>query len=877
MLSDRFRSFLALVLLASPIPALEAAPGALPIGTKNCQARFTAAPDAEESAECFYRAGRDAGNGGLSGAAGAVERLLARNPDHPWLLFYLGHLRWEDPASAEEPYRRAAQAFIIRRDATGEVRARAALHSVLVKLGRVDEAAAEMERAVALGERTGDPLIKARGWLLQAQQIRWSGEDLQTARRFLHAARSAAIPDGPYPLQRDCLEELANVSYSLGRLAEARAVYGEYAELAAAHGDRRSAANARYGALRILVEDHIELPRPETRGQVAAQARELLAAAPENHRELAGRVHLLLGRLSSGAEARQHFALCLSNLANPADRVLCLTGLSQLQRLEGAPDQAERTVREALALAHTAQTPWARAHAWRERMRVSWSAVAVDQEQGREQALADSESALNAIESIRGQQSGESGRAGLLAIWAEDYYWLAGRLLAADDVDAAFGVMERLRARTLLEALGRAQAAPSTTESSGFARLAEVRRALQPDEALLSFQIGADEGPWGDTGGGSWLLVTTREETRVHRLRRDRVALRPAVRLFTGLFERRDGSEERPAAGLHADLLAEALGEIPRGIRRLVIVPDDALHRLPFAALRAAQGELPLTYRYEITVVPSATLWLRWRAHRPSTAAEPLLALADPTPLGGASGPAPVRAATRDLTELGPLPHARREGRAAIRHLDGGSLLRLGDDASEGFFKNAALRRFAILHFATHAVVDDQVPERSGVLLTPAPGSEDGLLQIREIVPLALDGRIVVLSSCRSASGTVLRGEGVVGLARAFFQAGAHTVVASLWPLRDDDGAALFDRFYRHLGQGMSVAAALRAAQRDRADDGAPAYAWAGLVVLGDGDLVPLPGGRRTQTVPLWISLASAAALLSVGALAWRRRAVAAS
>ncbi len=75
----------------------------------------------------------------------------------------------------------------------------------------------------------------------------------------------------------------------------------------------------------------------------------------------------------------------------------------------------------------------------------------------------------------------------------------------------------------------------------------------------------------------------------------------------------------------------------------------------------------------------------------------------------------------------------------------------------------------------------------------------------------------------------------------------------------------------------MSVAAALRAAQHDRADDGAPAYAWAGLVVLGDGDLVPLPGGRRKLPISLWIPLASAAALLTTGALVWRRRAVAAT
>jgi CHAT domain-containing protein len=209
-----------------------------------------------------------------------------------------------------------------------------------------------------------------------------------------------------------------------------------------------------------------------------------------------------------------------------------------------------------------------------------------------------------------------------------------------------------------------------------------------------------------------------------------------------------------------------------------------------------------------------------------------------------------------------------------VDHLDGESVLRVGGKASEGFLKSTDLRRFAILHFATHAVLDEQNPERSGVLLTPAPASEDGLLQIREIVPLHLDGRIVVLSSCRSASGTVLRGEGVLGIARAFFQAGAHTVVASLWPLRDDDGAALFDRFYAHLGAGLSVSRALRAAQRDRIAAGAPAYAWAGLEVLGDGDLVPLPGGHPEPDHRLRTAVVIGLVLLVCGLiflLAWAR------
>ena len=111
-----------------------------------------------------------------------------------------------------------------------------------------------------------------------------------------------------------------------------------------------------------------------------------------------------------------------------------------------------------------------------------------------------------------------------------------------------------------------------------------------------------------------------------------------------------------------------------------------------------------------------------------------------------------------------------------------------------------------------------------------------------------------------------------MSLARAFFQAGAHTVVASLWRLRDDEAADFFDRFYRHLGKGVSVAAALRSAQSDLIAEGAPAAAWAGLVVLGDGDMVPLPGGRKGTAIPLWAWALGGIGLLLGLAVLWRLR-----
>jgi CHAT domain-containing protein len=252
----------------------------------------------------------------------------------------------------------------------------------------------------------------------------------------------------------------------------------------------------------------------------------------------------------------------------------------------------------------------------------------------------------------------------------------------------------------------------------------------------------------------------------------------------------------------------------------------------------------------------------------------PALVLADP-PLPGRNGPQVAAAKERAAifasgVRLGPLPYARRESASVVDEMGGGSVRRLGEDASEAWLKSAPLQRFGVLHLATHAVTDEAHPERSGVLLASGAASQDGLLQIREIVDLNLRGRVVVLSACSSNTGVVLRGEGVMSLARAFFQAGAHTVVASLWRLRDDEAADFFARFYKHLGHGRSVAAAAQSARRDLIANGAPAAAWAGIVVLGDGDLIPLPGGRKGWNVPVWAWALGAIVLAALFAL-WIR------
>jgi CHAT domain-containing protein len=203
-------------------------------------------------------------------------------------------------------------------------------------------------------------------------------------------------------------------------------------------------------------------------------------------------------------------------------------------------------------------------------------------------------------------------------------------------------------------------------------------------------------------------------------------------------------------------------------------------------------------------------------------------------------------------------------------------VIRVGQDASESFLKTTDMSSFGLVHFAAHAVIDQRSPERSAILLAPGSEKEDGLLQAREIVALDFDERVVVLSACRSASGELLEGEGVVGLAHAFFQAGARAVVGSLWPIRDREAADLMEHLSAHLARGESVSKSLGAAQRALIEDGAPTAAWAGLVVLGDGDSVSVradPNRVSTGSVVAVAALLTAVAgLAGWRILAYRRR-----
>jgi CHAT domain-containing protein len=774
----------------------------------------------------------------------------------------------------------------------------------------------EAAEAVAGAERAAAGTLELQAWLdTQRGWLAFNRGEYGAAWTLFKDVEGRAFPHAPLDLQAACLSGIASVAQDTQRLEVSLEYLRRHAEAAHALGDYYDEARARgnlvVGAFRLRLAGMID------DGEVLGLAREALASAvAARNRGSEARAHLYLGDLTSGVAARDHYQRGLAlarEVGEVPSIVIGLWGLAQ-NASEGVPPDPARAFRlidEASARARGSRYYTALTRVSRASMRWRFGP--------RTTALADSLSALDAIEAIRDLQDVGSIRARVLAQWTFAYRRFAGQLLSGQgpplqDLEQAFAISERMRARVLLDELDAAHvtsrpapegpaaerrrevlrritdvqrrllsAAVSEPERRAGAleleqlerdeeglraellraapalsmlgrpqalALRDLQQRLEPDEALLSYQVSGRYGIDNRvTESGSWVWLHTRGGSTAYPLREDRDALRSKIALFLGLIERRDDSEREAASSLYQALLAAPLRALPPSVKRLVIVPDSVLHVLPFEALRPASDAPPVGVRYETTYASSASVWCRLARADRGRSSIPFRALVFADPARGS----------------GRLPYARREAAAVLRHLSGHGLVLAGAEATEAALKAADRGSTGILHFATHAVSDDEHPERSAILLVPGNASEDGLLQIREIVDLDLDGQLVVLSACRSASGALLEGEGLLGLARAFFQARARAVVGSRWPLRDREAVAAIGSFYRELVAGRSVATALAAARRERIEAGAPAADWAALVALGDGDarLDARPPGRDgARVLRLWIVACGAGAVV---------------
>lgn len=830
-----------------------------------------------------------------------LEEYRAADPLNPWPVLELANVHFLRSEPETWPlFEEAARIAADQQHHAAETYALLGLALVQSDRRHNAQAAGTMAKATLAAARSSDP--EPDLWVRsQRARLGWrAGIGLRQVYEDLQALVEDVFPDGPYQVRLVVAHTLAVLCRDTGRHGEAFRYNRLLATTAREHGDAYVAVMAEATSLNDLVysadiEQQAWLREQDT--DMASESRRVAGAA-------------------RAAGNRYAEAIALIHLARYQPYELAMTTLDEANEAYEAYGQvmgpSTVLIHKALRTAH---------HDPRRALEFAEQARTNAIEFGEARTAADGalidalirwtrdspptrdgiDRTMHAIEAVRDLTADEDARAGFMLDWSFAYYTLAERLLDLGKLGDAHYVMERHRARSALETLDATGATASLAARSpagaeqrrvleeleeldpskvsadqraelgerraalieraqrisrddatlsalhrvGVAGVDEVAAALAPGQAILSYALARPERTAGLDPRSFALLITRDGVEYAWMPTRDEVS--DKVQLYLGLVANRDGSEAEAAALLYDLLLRPILAD--RDIEELILIPDAALHQLPFDAL-IADGE-PLGATVRVWTTPSTTHWIHHRG-QPARGSK-IVAYADPI-------------LDSDLPKL---PHGREEARAARRYA--GAEVLIGKQATEQRFK-AGHPSAGMIHLATHAIVDHMFPESSAIMLG-AEGGEDGRMSTAELVHLDLKGVAVVMSSCRSATGRVVGGEGPLSLARGLMHAGSPTVIGALWPLRDDDASALFSDFYREVGRGHSLAEALHRAKATRRQAGAPIAAWAGVVLVGDGSIRPVPPPAPNRWLPLGaLGVATGLLWLWLGRRAARRR-----
>jgi CHAT domain-containing protein len=351
--------------------------------------------------------------------------------------------------------------------------------------------------------------------------------------------------------------------------------------------------------------------------------------------------------------------------------------------------------------------------------------------------------------------------------------------------------------------------------------------------AVIEYWLGTrDSFAWVVTRGG----VTMTPIGASPRLNAGAIALHTALRSFGSISK----AERLDAGERLYELVLRPLETRIAGKRTLVFAPDGALHYVPFATLRYTEAgrKVFLIQNHDIAVTPSIQLFLRPESPRSRSGdsrqmllvddpvydpADPRVANSSPIPAdSGLKADGPALALVRGAGSgayLPRLPGAAREAAVIASLMPPGSIDRLdGFAANRERFLASALDRYRLIHVASHATTDAEIPQASALILSTvdARGKQiDGRVLGADFMGVRLHADTVVLSACDTALGKSVAGEGLIGLQYAVLARGARSVVSSLWPAIDQVTAELMVKFYSTLlNQHSTVISAWSAASR---------------------------------------------------------------
>jgi CHAT domain-containing protein/tetratricopeptide (TPR) repeat protein len=727
---------------------------------------------------------------------------------------------------ALDHYGRALAIFETRQDKRWRARVLGNLGALYGELGEVERARGDGERALAAWRELGDPAGEAAANAQLGRQAELAGE-LPRAIEHFQRALDLDRQGGRRLAEALALSNLGGALTQAGRAPDALPLLERAVSLLAAEGDagRLPSALCRQGA-----------------AQLALGQADLASATLER-------------------------ALSLSEAAAWRGDVLCAQlGLARLERQRGRLEPALRHTQEALRTAGGMRrdliAPDLRAAFGSLQRQAHELEVALRMASHRREPGAGHDlRALEASERARARtlvellaEAGADLPKGLGSGQRGALQAATRRLAAKVERERAAKDAERAALREEVAALER-----EVDRLERELRLADPRwAALRQSPALSADALRAELG--ADAVALAYFLAD--DQSYLWRIAGDgvqvfelppRAEIEEAARTYAEQLASPRATPWDATAGVR--LAAMVLGPVAATLEgktppTLVVVPDGALHYVPFATLSwpsSAASPTRVVDRLATVQLPSieALALLRAQAarrqpapHRIALFADPVFAADDPR-LGAAPG---VPASPGLLPRL---PGSRQEASAIAalaRQLSPGDepLLALDFEARRDAVLGDRLAPYRTLHFATHGLIDATRPALSSLLLSTfdARGNAiDGRLALHDLYGLELQADLAVLSGCRTALGRELRAEGLVGLVQGFFYAGTPRVVASLWPVEDRAAAELMRLFYSALWRdGLPVAHALSAAQRQLAADRRfrDPRLWGAFVALGD-------------------------------------------
>lgn len=272
---------------------------------------------------------------------------------------------------------------------------------------------------------------------------------------------------------------------------------------------------------------------------------------------------------------------------------------------------------------------------------------------------------------------------------------------------------------------------------------------------------------------------------------------------------------------------------IPGTISDLIVIPDARLGTIPFETLMTSAPRQDATYqtlpylirKYAVRYEFSSSLIMQKELRK--KLASPSILLCAPVTFSGNDSFSDLPASESEVTDISNLFASRNYATSLL----------LRHDADEGTIKNEDLKKYSLLHFATHGVVDERNPELSRIFLNSRNSSEDGSLFAGEIYNLELNANLVTLSACQTGLGKISKGEGVIGLSRALVYAGARNCLVSFWKVADESTATLMKDYYSLLleKQESNYSATLQQAKRNliSGEKYSSPYYWAPFILIG--------------------------------------------